>query len=94
MGLPTESMGPHLTGWTQNSLDPIGDLQMWLLGFIKFREKSRHTILDSMLQYFKMIAGSLKDRNMQTSTVIPGVPEEVPGEAKYQEYLVLSTRRS
>lgn len=63
---------------------------MWLFGFIKFREKSRHTILDSMLQYFKMIDGSLKERNMQTSTVIPGVP----GEVKYWEYLILSTRRS
>lgn len=63
---------------------------MWLLGFIKFREKSRHTILDSMLQYFKTIDGSLKERNMQISTVIPGVP----GEAKYWEYLILSTRRS
>ena len=63
---PTESMRSHLTGCPHSSLDPTGGLVMWLLGFIKFRETSRHIILASTLQNFRMIDGSLRERHANT----------------------------
>ena len=65
----TESTRSHLTECPHGSLDPTGGLAMRLLGFIKFRETSRHIILTSTLQYFRMIDGSLRERSMQIPTV-------------------------
>ena len=43
----TESIRSHLTGCPHSSLEPTGGLAMRLLGFIKLRETSRHSILTS-----------------------------------------------